>query len=105
MYSKNGVFVTYFVDEGAKNTDKLFNGRVSEAIKVGTLENGKPKYEFESWNARFVGKAYEKAKKLQNMTGIKLTEWSARNPYSKESKKNYPYLMVTDFEIVEKNNT
>lgn len=74
MYAKNNNYVTYFVEEEAKNTDKVFYGRVSEAIKVGE-ENGKNKYEFESWNAR--------------------------NPYSKEHKRNYPYLLIMDFEIPE----
>ena len=43
MYAKNNNYVTYFVEEKAKNTDKVFYGRVSEAIKVGE-ENGKNKY-------------------------------------------------------------
>lgn len=100
MYAKNNNYVTYFVEEEAKNTDKVFYGRVSEAIKVGE-ENGKNKYEFESWNARFVGKAKEKAEKLADKTSIILTEWNARNPYSKEHKRNYPYLLIMDFEIPE----
>ncbi len=126
MYAKNNNYVTYFVEEEAKNTDKVFYGRVSEAIKIGE-ENGKNKYEFESWNARFVGKAKEKAEKLADKTSIKLTEWNARfvgkakekaekladktsikltewnarNPYSKEHRRNYPYLLIMDFEVSE----
>ena len=64
-------------------------------------ENGKPVYEFESWNARFVGKALEKAKKLESKTRIRLTEWNVHNPYDKERKKNYPYILVMDFDNAE----
>ena len=73
-------------------------GRIIIVLKT---ENGKNKYEFESWNARFVGKAKEKAEKLADKTSIMLTEWNARNPYSKEHKRNYPYLLIMDFEIPE----
>ena len=97
MYSKSENYVTYFVDENARNTDKMFCGKVSEAIKVGE-ENGKGKYDFELWNAKFVGKAKQKAEKLSDKSSIKLTEWSARISYNKEKKSSYPYLLVMDFE-------
>ena len=100
MYVKNKNYVTYFVDENAKNTDKVFYGRISEAIKVGE-EDGKNKYEFEQWNARFVGKAKEKAEQLADKTRIALTEWAAHNPYNKEKKRSYPYIMVMDFDVAE----
>lgn len=32
-------YVTYFIEGEAKHTDKVFYGRVSEAIKIG-VENG-----------------------------------------------------------------
>lgn len=102
MYCKSekGNIVTYFVDENGKQTDKMVSGRISEGIKVGE-ENGKAKYEFESWNARFVGKALEKAKGLADKTKIVLTEWNAHNPYNKETKKSYPYILVSDFELAQ----
>jgi len=98
MYAKNNNYVTYFADEKAKHTEKLHYGRVSEAIKVGE-ENGKNKYEFESWNARFVGKAKAKAEKLNDKTSIMLTEWNARCPYDKEKGRAFPYILVMDFDI------
>lgn len=103
MFSKTTVNVTYFkAGEDAKHTDKMFVGRVSEGIKTGETnpETGKPILEFESWQTRFVGKALEKAKVLEDKTVIKLTEWAARNPYSKERERPYPYLLVSDFEVV-----
>lgn len=103
MFVKTNNYATYFVEKDANNTDKVLYGRVSEAIKVGE-ENGKPKYEFEGWNARFVGKAREKAAGLADKTSIKLTEFVVRNPYNKEKKRSYPYVMVTDFEVAERTN-
>lgn len=44
MYAKNNNYVTYFIEGEAKHTDKVFYGRVSEAIKIG-VENGKNKYD------------------------------------------------------------
>lgn len=102
MFSKTHVYVTYFVDSKAHHTEKTFFGRISDAIKIGTDEEGKNKYEFESWNARFVGKAKEKAEKLEDKTVIILTSWNARNPYSKEKERAYPHIVVMDFEISEK---
>lgn len=103
MFSKTSVTVTYFkAGEATQHSDKMFVGRVSEGIKTTQPDpaTGKAIYEFDSWNTRFVGKALEKAKGLENKTVIKLTEWAARNPYSKERERSYPYLLVTDFEVV-----
>ena len=102
MYAKNNNHVTFWKDEYNKNTEKTIYGTVSEAIKTGKQDdNGKDVYEYENWNARFVGKAYERAKTLENNTRITLKEWSVRCPYVKEKKKAYPYIMVMDFEIRE----
>ena len=100
MYSNTKINVTYFVDTRGNNTGKVVYGRVSEAVKTGRKdEKGKDVYSFESWNARFVGKAKEKAEKLADKSRITLTQWSARVDYNKETKKSYPYLMVMDIEI------
>jgi hypothetical protein len=98
MFGKNKIHVTYFEDDKKENTEKAFFGRISEAIKTGE-ENGKATYNFESWNARFVGKARAKADSLTDKQSITITEWSCRNPYDKERKKNFPYVVITDFEI------
>ena len=105
MYSENRNYMTYFVEkeeEGASAkftpTDKVFYGKLSESIKVGE-ENGKNKYEFETWNARFVSAAREKVEKLADKTSIVLTKWAVRNPYNKQKKRSYPYIMVMDFEV------
>lgn len=104
MYSTNPNFVTYFIDEKAKHTDKVFYGRISEAIKIGVQEDGKKKFEFENWNARFVGKAREKAMKLADKTSIVLTVWNARCTYVKPKDgegvgRKFPHIVVIDFEI------
>lgn len=100
MYAKNSNHVTFWEDVHNTNTEKVIYGVVSEAIKTGKQdENGKDVYEYENWNARFVGKAYEGAKALKNNTRITLKEWCVRCPYSKEKKRTYPYIMVMDFEI------
>ena len=102
MYVKNNNFVTFYKDENNQNTDKITYGRVSEAIKKGEKDaEGKDIYEFESWNARFVGKAREKAAALPDKARIALTETSFRNPYNKEKKRPYPYVLVMDFELRE----
>ena len=102
MYTKNSNRVTFYVDSRNENTEKVIFGRVSEAIRMNKKDaEGKELYEHETWPARFVGKAYEKAKKLTDKTRITLTEWAARNPYNKEKKLSYPYLMVLDFDVYE----
>ena len=102
MYAKNKNYVTFYTDSYNQNTEKVTFGRVSEAINTGKKgEDGKDIFEFENWDARFVGKAREKALTLTDKTRITLTEWSARNPYNKEKKRSYPYMMIMDFEIRE----
>lgn len=81
------------------HTDKSVFGNVSEAIKVGEV-NGQPQYEYDSWDARFCGKAYEKARNLVSKDKICVVEMNIRNVYHKESKKNYPQIMITDFDVI-----
>ena len=105
MYTKHSNYVTFYQDTHNQNTEKITYGRVSEAIKTGQKgEDGKDIFEFENWDARFVGKAREKALALTDKARITLTEWSARNPYNKDKKRSYPYLMVMDFEVREPND-
>jgi len=102
VYAKNNNRVTYFCDTNAKHTEKVFYGRVSESIKTTKTDaDGKAIYEYESWNARFVGNALEKAKGLQDGQRITLNEWAAHCPYDKTAKRPFPYLMVMDFSIPE----
>lgn len=103
MYSKQKNHVTFFKDGFKENTDKVIYGRITEAIKVGKDSDGKDVFEFQNWSGRFTGKAYEKAKSLQDKTAITLTEWAVYCPYSKEHKKVYPYIMVIDFEMRDNN--
>jgi len=104
MYAKSeqGNKVNFFVDKGAVQKDKVFYGRISEPIRTDEKDSsGKYIYEYETWNARFVGKALEKARELKDRTRITLIEWSARNPYNKETNRSYPYILIMDFEIIE----
>lgn len=102
MYSTTNIKGYFFTNPNAQSTDKMIQGRISESVKTGRKDaEGKDIYEFESWNARFVGNACEKAKNLPDKSKITLTAWAARNPYNKEKKRSYPYLLVMDFEVQE----
>lgn len=103
MYAKHNNHVTFFTDEYKENTDKVIYGRINEAIKIGKDENNEDIYEYQNWSARFVGKAYKKAKTLTDKTPITITEWGVYCPYNKNQKKVYPYIMVMNFEIRETN--
>ena len=103
MYSKTHVRGKFFKDTHNENTEKVTYGRFSESVSTGkTGEDGKAAYEYETYRARFVGKAREKALALEDKARITLTEWAIRNPYNKEKEREYPYLMVMDFEVREK---
>lgn len=101
-----GKYFTYFVKEkevkGEKirHTDKSVFGTLSEGVKTG-INNGKVIWENDYWDCIFCGKAYQKALNLSNKTRIIVTEMNIRNKYSKETKKSYPRIIVTDFVIVE----
>lgn len=102
MYSTTNIKGYFFTNPNATSTDKMVQGRISESVKTGRKDaEGKDIYEFESWNARFVGNACEKAANLPDKSKITLTAWAARNPYNKEKKRSYPYLLVMDFEVQE----
>lgn len=97
---------TYFTKEkeinGVKvgSTEKIVFGTLSEGIKTGE-NNGHPIWENDYWDASFCGKAYQKALELEDKTRISITEMNIRNVYSKNTKKAYPQIMVTEFEVLE----
>ena len=104
MYAKNANNVIFYTDNYKENTDKVVYGRVAEAIKTGKkTADGKDEFIYETWDARFVGGAREKAAVLEEKTPITITEWSVRANYNKERKVYYPYIMVMAFEVQEKN--
>lgn len=104
MYAKNNTNVTFFKDTNKENTEKVVYGRISERIATGQKDDaGKDIYEYESWNARFVGKALEKAQALEDKAFITIKECNFRNPYVQEQKRSYPYILITDFDVREKN--
>lgn len=100
----NGKRFTFFKREkevnGEKvnNTDKSVFGTLSEGIKVGE-KNGQPIWENDYWNATFCGKAYEKALTLKDKDRVVVTEMNIRNIYSQNTKKSYPQITVTDFDL------
>lgn len=102
MYSTNSIKGHFFIDPKAAKSDKMVRGRFSESVKTGRKDaEGKDIYEYQSWPARFIGKAYEKAVNLADKSKITLTQWAAYNPYVKEKGLSYPYLLVMDFEVQE----
>ena len=107
MYAKNtSNYVTFFESE-KENTEKVIYGRVSEAFRqTGAdgkplMQDGRQVYEYETWNARFVSKARDKFNEnpLSNKASIILTEWCVFNPYNKEKKQSYPYILIMDYEV------
>lgn len=101
MYSKSNNKATFFTSK-LENSEKVTNGRVSVPVNTGRKDkDGKDIWAYESWNARFVGKAREKALALTDKAKITLTEWASHPGYDKEKKQCYPYLMVMDFEVRE----
>ncbi len=87
----NGVKVDY--------TDKTVFGLLSDGIKTGEVK-GKATWDNDYWNVAFCGKAYEKALTLHNKAQISVTELSIRNIYSTKTKKSYPQITVTEFDII-----
>lgn len=69
------------------------------------MQDGKQVYEFETWSVRLVGKAKEKYDKapLDDKTSIILTEWAAHVTYNKEKKQSFPYLVVMDYDMNDRN--
>ncbi len=102
MYGTDSNKGTFFQTEKAKeiSTDKCVIGNFSQRVKDAREENG---YTYENWNIRLVGVACGKAiaGNLSDKTFIELTKWSVHNPYNKEKERNEPYILVTDFNIVE----
>lgn len=92
MYSEQRNFVNFFHSK-LEGTDKVLHGRISESFAV---QGG---YERETWNARFVKEAREKAAGLKDGSRIVLTKWAAHCPYVKEKKQSYPYILVMDFDL------
>lgn len=94
MYAEHRNYVNYFHSD-REGTDKVLYGRISESFK--NEQSGGTDYE--TWSARFVGAAKEKAAALKDGSRIVLTKWAARCPYSKEKKQSFPYMLIMDFEI------
>lgn len=85
--------------EKVTHTEKCVFGTLSEGIKTGE-NNGNPIYENDYWNVTFCGKAYAEALSLKNKDRISVVEMNVRNVYSKTTKKSYPQIMVTDFDVI-----
>ena len=56
MYSKEPRLVKFYKNINAVHTEKVFYGFLSERHKISENE-----FEYDSWSARFIGKAREKA--------------------------------------------
>ena len=86
----------------AKESEKIKNtvtANLSTSRKVKN-EDGE-KYEYMSWNARFVGTAFEKAKELKDKDIITIKEAAIENRYDKENSKLYVNVIVFNFELKE----
>lgn len=102
LTNETGRKFTFFTRERVVNNEKVTHteksvfATLSEGIKVGE-KNGQPLWENDYWDTVFCGKAYQNALDLKDKTRIIVTEMSIRNRYSKETKRNYPQIMVTEF--------
>ena len=99
--SNANVIMMYFKDEKAieRNTEKVIYGRLSESHDK--FENGakvEGEYSYESWNARFVGDAKKVIETLDDKSVVTLKSFEVRQPYDKEKKQSYPYVLVTKLE-------
>lgn len=61
--------------------------------------NGEKKARYASWHTNFVGKAFEKAAKLNGKEKILLLNAKVDNNYNKETGKLYVTLTVFDFVV------
>ena len=66
MYSKEPRLVKFYKNINAVHTEKVFYGFLSERHKISENE-----FEYDSWSARFIGKAREKAEELEDGMIIK----------------------------------
>lgn len=92
MYAKTQNNLVFFKSK-LQNTDKVIYGNLSESNRV----NGE--YEYTNWTARFVGNAYELARKLVDKDRITVLQWSITKYYDKAKDKEYVTLNVYDFEF------
>lgn len=102
-YAKSKINVVFFKNpenSPLQNTDKVLYGRISEPVKTGKqTADGKDEYEYENWDARFVGNARAAAANLEDKARITITEWAVHPNYKKEKKQSFPYMMIMDFEV------
>ena len=93
-----GKFVSVFQveekPERAKNT-VFANLSTSEKKEDGTYENM-------YWKAKFVGKAYEAAKKLKDADKVNILSGLIKNNFDKENEKLWVDVVIFEFEMSEK---
>lgn len=88
-------------------SQKTGNDRVDTKtgeILVDEQGNSLPEYRFSSWNARFVGNAFEPSKGLSAGTAINIINgWITHEPFTrKDGTKSYSLVVtITDFEVSE----
>lgn len=88
-------------------SQKTGNDRVDTKtgeILVDEQGNSLPEYRFSSWDARFVGNAFEPSKGLSAGTAINIINgWITHEPFTrKDGTKSYSLVVtITDFEVSE----
>lgn len=97
MYSETEIkFLTVFDPKTNERGGNTVFGRISERVKKKDADG---EAEYETWNAVFCGKCFEKAKQLKDRDKINIKKWCARNHYVPEKKRSYPQILVYDFEL------
>ncbi len=99
MLNCTGKYVSVFQPHIKTNvSDKILFANLSSSKKNLSPE-GEVTYENMSWNARFVGDAFEKAKTLKEKDKIDITKGAITNKYDKENQKLYVDVVVFDYEM------
>lgn len=98
MLNCTGKFVTVFQPCIKTNvSDKILFANLSSSKK--NTHGEEVSYENMSWNGKFVGEAFEKAKSLKEKDKIDITKGAITNRYDKEKGKLYVDVTVFDFEM------
>lgn len=98
MLNCTGRYVTVFKPQIKEEVSKkILFANLSSTKKVTHGEE--VSYENMSWNGKFVGTAFEKAKSLKDKDKIDITRGAITNRYDKESKKLYVDVTIFEFEM------
>lgn len=95
MFNVTGMYVTVFNPTIDKKKERTVFATLSTSKK--NVKEGAVTYENMSWNASFVGAAYDKALNLKDRDKIDVIKGAITNRYDKELRRLYVDVIVFDF--------